>query len=137
MAISEHDLVQAEKRMQAAREDGYALSARYDRLSERIVIELSTGIQVAVPVMRIEGLVERTPDDLSKIEISPAGLGLHWPKLDVDVYLPSLLTGVFGSRNWMATQLGQRGGQATSPSKIAAARENGRRGGRPRKIATG
>jgi protein involved in temperature-dependent protein secretion len=137
MAISEHDLAQAEKRMQAIREDGYALSAWYDRRSERVVIELSTGIQVAIPAARIEGLAEKTPADLTDIEISPAGLGLHWPRLDVDVYLPSLMNGVFGSRRWMATQLGQRGGQATSPSKVAAARENGRRGGRPRKIATG
>jgi len=137
MAISEHDLLEAEKRMQAVREEGYALSARYDRGSRRVVIELSTGIQVAVPIVRIEGLAEASPDDLANIEISPAGLGLQWPDLDVDVYLPAFLNGVFGSRHWMATQLGQRGGQAKSPSKATAARENGRRGGRPRKIAAG
>ncbi len=31
------------------------------------------------------------------IEITPTGLGLRWPKLDADHYLPALLDGVFGS----------------------------------------
>lgn len=30
-------------------------------------------------------------------------------------------------------EIGRRGGSATSPEKAAASRENGRRGGRPRK----
>jgi len=40
------------------------------------------------------------------------GLGLHWPKLDADVYVPALLQGVFGSKQWMAAQLGAVGGKA-------------------------
>ena len=137
MAISEDELKQAGKRMQSIREGGYAVSARYDRRSRRIVVELNTGIQIAVPVSRIEGLGEATSAELAHVDVSPAGLGLHWPALDVDVYVPSLLNGVFGSRRWMATQLGQLGGRAISSSKAAAARENGRKGGRPRKAATG
>mgnify|MGYP002146897045 CR=1 FL=1 len=74
-------------------------------------------------------------DALADIEISPAGLGLHWPQLDADVYLPALLQGVFGSRTWMAAQLGSAGGQARSPAKAAAARANGRKGGRPPRSA--
>ncbi len=30
-------------------------------------------------------------------------------------------------------EIGRRGGEASSPAKAAAARENGKRGGRPRK----
>jgi hypothetical protein len=26
--------------------------------------------------------------------------GLHWPKLDADLYIPALMQGVFGSRRW-------------------------------------
>ena len=83
-----------------------------------------------------EGLADAKPADLAIIEITPAGLGLHWPKLDADLYLPALLEGVFGSLRWMAGLLGKSGGLARTEAKVAAARENGRRGGRPRKLAT-
>ena len=83
-----------------------------------------------------EGLADAKPADLAIIEITPAGLGLHWPKLDADLYLPALLEGVFGSPRWRAGLLGKSGGLARTEAKVAAARENGRRGGRPRKLAT-
>ena len=123
--------------MAALRENGFAVFARYDRRSARIVIDLNTGVQVAFPSRLAEGLADASPEDLAEIEISPAGLGLHWPKLDADVYLPALLQGVFGSKQWMAAQLGAAGGQARSQAKAVAARANGRKGGRPRKVAGG
>lgn len=135
MAIPEQDVQQAEGRMAALRDNGFAVSARYDRRTARIVINLSTGVQVAFPTRLTEGLAHASPEDLAEIEISPAGLGLHWPKLDADVYVPALLQGVFGSKRWMAAQLGGAGGKARSRAKAAAARENGRKGGRPRKVA--
>lgn len=135
MAMSESDFEQAESRMRALREAGHVVSARYDRRSSRIVLKLNTDIQLAIPVRRIEGLAEASADHLAEIEISPAGLGLFWPQLDVDVYVPALLQGVFGSRKWMAAQLGALGGQVRSEPKMAAARQNGQKGGRPRKVS--
>ncbi|TWF51918.1 DUF2442 domain-containing protein [Neorhizobium alkalisoli] len=122
--------------MNAERDSGYAVSARYDRRSGRLVITMNTDIQVAIPTSKIEGLSEADPEDLRDIEISSSGLGLHWPQLDADVYLPSLLQGIFGSRRWMAAQLGAAGGASRSAAKSATARENGRKGGRPRKTAS-
>jgi len=49
--------------------------------------------------------------------------------------VPGLLMGVFGTRAWMASELARRAGQAKSPAKAAAARVNGRKGGRPRRKA--
>lgn len=69
---------------------------------------------------------------LSVIRISPSGYGIHFPKLDVDLYLPALIQGIFGTRAWMAER-GRKGGQAVSKAKKAAARANGKLGGRPRK----
>jgi hypothetical protein len=37
------------------------------------------------------------------------------------------------SRAWMASELARRAGQTKSPAKAAAARTNGRKGGRPRR----
>jgi hypothetical protein len=122
--------------MALVREAGYAVSARYDRRRSRIVVALSTGIEVAFPTRLAEGLEGASPENLSDIEISPAGLGLHWPRLDADLYVPALLQGVFGSKSWMARQLGAQGGRARTDAKVAASRENGRKGGRPKKVAT-
>jgi hypothetical protein len=136
MDATDCEFEQAEKRTAALREAGYAVSARYDRKTSRIVVELSTGVQIAFPPRLAEGLADATPADLAGIEISPTGLGLHWPKLDADLYVPALLRGVLGSKRWMAAQLGVAGGQVRSTAKAAASRENGRKGGRPRKAAS-
>lgn len=137
MAISEQDLVAAEARFTATREAGTVTAARYDHTADRIIITLNTGVEIACPRHLIEGLSEASASALAEIEISPAGLGLglglHWPQLDADVYVPALLQGTFGSRRWMASQLGATGGHARSAAKAAAARANGRKGGRPRK----
>jgi hypothetical protein len=110
-----------------------ALSARYDRRMGRIVLQLSTGIDLAFPPQIAEGLETATPAQLAPIEISPSGFGIHFPRLDADIYLPALLEGFLGSRHWMASRLGAQGGKSVSPAKAAAARRNGGSGGRPRK----
>ncbi len=122
---------------QAQRQAGYAVSARYDRRTARVVVKLNTDVQISFPAKIAEGLADASPDDLAEIEISPSGLGLHWPKLDADLYVPGLLGGVFGSKRWMAAQLGAAGGRARSPAKTVSSRENGRKGGRPRKLVAG
>ena len=135
MAVSEREFARAEARLHSRSQTGYAPSARYDRRSERVIVMLNTGVQVAFPARLVEGLVGASPLDLSQIEISPAGLGLHWPRLDADVYVPALLQGVLGSKSWMAKELGSEGGRARTEAKVAAARDNGRKGGRPKKVA--
>lgn len=136
MAITEQQFEDAQARAAATRQAGHAVAARYDRKHGRVVVSLHNGVELAVPVELVEGLADATPDDLADIEVTPAGLGLHWPKLDADVYVPALMQGVFGSRRWMAAQLGATGGKATSKAKGDAARANGRKGGRPPKTAT-
>jgi hypothetical protein len=110
-----------------------AVSAHYDRARDRLVIELSTGDKIAFPPQRAQGLEAAGPTDLDPIDISPSGFGLHFPKLDADLWLPALLEGVFGSREWIAARLGARGGRVKSKAKAKAARANGKLGGRPRK----
>ena len=108
-------------------------SAHYDRRIGRIVIQLNTNLDVAFSPRDAQGLENATPAELSAIEVSPSGFGIHFPKLDADLYLPSLLEGFLGSRKWMASRLGAHGGKSRSDAKAAAAKRNGRRGGRPRK----
>jgi hypothetical protein len=111
-----------------------AVTARYDRRVGRVVIALSTGLEIGFKPHDVQGLEAARPAQLAEIEISPSGLGLHFPLLDADLYLPALLHGFLGSRQWMAQAMGKVGGKAATPQKAHAARTNGRLGGRPRKV---
>jgi Protein of unknown function (DUF2442) len=112
-----------------------AVAARYDRRSDRVVVSLSSGIDISFSPRQAQGLDNAKAVELAAIEISPSGLGLHFPKLDADLYLPPLLEGFLGSKRWMAAHMGKRGGQARSEAKAAASRRNGKLGGRPPKLA--
>jgi hypothetical protein len=115
-----------------------AISARYDRASGKIVIDLSSKVSVSFFPQDAQGLEHAKPSDFKNIEITPSGFGIHFPKLDADLYVPALLEGFLGTK-WMAARLGQLGGRSQSRAKKAASRANGRLGGRPakRRTATG
>jgi hypothetical protein len=112
-----------------------AIRAYYDRRRRRIFIRFSTGLDVSFSPRDAQGLEKATHAQLAGIEISPSGYGIHFPKIDADLYLPALLLGFLGSRNWIAGRLGALGGKSRSAAKISAAKRNGRRGGRPKKSA--
>jgi hypothetical protein len=114
-----------------------AVSATYDRRSGRVVVRLTSGIDVGFSPHDTQGLETAKPAQLDPIEISPSGLGLHFPKVDADLYLPALLEGVFGSRRWMAARLREREVRGRTAAKATAGRKNGGPRGRLRKTAPG
>jgi len=131
MAISKEAIDAARARV---KEDGpCAVAARYRPSIGKIEIEFDNGVTLAVPTSLIQGLAGAQAADLSKIEISPAGRGLHFPRLDADVFVPALFEGIYGSKAWMK-QSASTAGSTRSPAKSAAARANGKKGGRPRKV---
>jgi len=110
-----------------------AVKAQYDADAGRIVVDLANGCAYAFPTERVQELIGASGDDLADVEVDGAGFNLHWPKLDVDLYVPALVSGIFGTRAWMAGELARIAGKTKSPTKAAAARANGAKGGRPRK----
>lgn len=135
MAITEDTFAAATRRATARVNQSPGVTrAFFDPQQARVVLELNTGMVLTFPVQDIEGLSQATPQQLQQIEISPSGLGIHVPALDVDLYIPSLLQGFMGTKQWMAAQMGKTGGKATSAAKAAAARANGKLGGRPKKL---
>jgi hypothetical protein len=112
-----------------------ALSAYYDRKSGHIVIHLSSRLILSFSPRDAQGLENARPAQLDQIEITPSGFGIYFPKLDADLYVPGLLDGFLGSKKWMASRLGQAGGQSKSRAKRAASRANGKLGGRPKKVS--
>ena len=126
--------VAQERGKQEMEKGAYAIDARYSKTSQRIIVELASGATLMIPVNLIQGLQNATAKDLATIEILGVGSGLYWPRLEVDISVAGLLQGLFGSQSWMS-ELGKAGGRVSSPAKQAASRANGKRGGRPGKIA--
>ena len=134
MEITDAQLDAAEERGRIVMQtEPRAARARYDRRRERVVVALTNGCSFAFPPRMAQGLEDASDDQLAQLEILGLGYGLHWEALDVDLSIPGLLAGIFGTKAYMA----RRAGQATSPAKAAAARANGAKGGRPRKAVSG
>ena len=106
-----------------------AASARFDAATGRIVVELTSGAAFAFPARLGQGLEAATDEQLAQVVVQGAGYGLHWEDLDVDLSIPGLAAGMFGTKTHMA----RIAGRGISVAKSAAARTNGAKGGRPRK----
>lgn len=86
----------ATRAMTEERARGYAVRVRYDRWRGRVIIGFNNDLEHTFLVSHVSGLSGAPLDALRDIEISPSGLGLHWPRLDLDLYIPTLLRGVYG-----------------------------------------
>lgn len=113
---------------EADRIEPRAEGATYDPKQDLVLVILRSGFAFAFPPHAVEGLQGATAQDLSQVRISPSGDGLHWDSLDVDVSLKGLMMRALNLREWAPRILGQ----IRSEAKARAARENGRKGGRPR-----
>ena len=130
----ERQFAQATKRgEQRLQTEPRAQNAYYDTQHGRVVIELTNGCVFMFPAHLAQGLRNASARELGEIEVMAHGVALRWPKLDADFTVAGLVSGIFGTRAWMA-ELGRRGGSVTSEAKATAVRENGRKGGRPRKV---
>lgn len=96
-----------------------------------LILKLSDGHRRVIPREDLQGLQSATKDQIARVEILGNGTGLHWPALNLDHYVPSLLRRVYGTKSWMA-EIGRSGGSVKSVAKKKAARANGLKGGRPR-----
>ncbi|MDP2958767.1 MAG: DUF2442 domain-containing protein [Longimicrobiales bacterium] len=121
----------------ADRSEPRAKGARYDRRTGLIELALSNGCFFSFPAAQAEGLDMASADELARVEILGNGYALRWEALDVDLTVPGLLAGRLGSMRWMAEEMGRAGGRVRSVAKARAARQNGRKGGRPGKKRAG
>ena len=115
----------------AAKIEPRAARAIYRAREDALRIELTNGAVITVPVKLIPGLKRAAPCDVRSVQVLGRGGGLHWESLDLDLSVPALVSSVFAGPEWMA-ELARVGGRRSSAAKAAAARRNGRKGGRPR-----
>lgn len=127
-----------------------AFSAHFNRNKDCVEVELKSGVLLLVPTKLIEGVAGADPDLIDQLEMDKSGLVLNWEELGAGITVPNLARGSFGSGPWMdslrksgevsglpptASEMGRKGGRARTLRKSAAARVNGKLGGRPRKKA--
>lgn len=83
------------------------------------------------------GALEGIPiEELVRLEVWPDGSAIELEGRDVHISVDGLMTAVLPAMvppRTVAAIFASRGGRATSDAKRSSARENGRRGGRPRK----
>lgn len=111
-----------------------AVAASYERRTGRVMMELTSGFVFGFPARAIPALAKASDDQLSAVELSPGGSGLHWNDLDVDLSIPGLLLSSVG-RSEKLSEMARLAGRSRSRAKAKAARANGAKGGRPRKVA--
>ena len=111
-----------------------AVSAKYQRATHRVGLELTNGYLFAFPVGAIGALDIAKPTQLAAVEIDASGGTLRWDSLDVDVSVPALLLSALGV-NERLRHLASLAGRVRTDAKARAARANGLKGGRPPKRA--
>jgi hypothetical protein len=108
-----------------------AVRAWYDADRHLVMFEIRNGCVFGFPPPENPywGLKGATPAQLAEVEPIENGYGLHWEELDADLSIQGLMFDLLNIKAWYARWLGG----AKSEAKAAAARENGKKGGRPRK----
>jgi len=104
MAISDEEYERALQTMSTDQAAFSAESVTVDTQNGYLDITFPTGVNVRFPIQVLEGLQDANPEQLKDFKLSPSGLGLHWQQIGTDLYIPALIEGAFGSRDWM-TQL--------------------------------
>ncbi|MBW4443303.1 MAG: DUF2442 domain-containing protein [Plectolyngbya sp. WJT66-NPBG17] len=131
----EHQITQAKAAwVQAASTEPCAESVTFYPRKLQYTIALTNGAQFSFPVPLIRELAGASKEELVDVHLSGAGRSIHWEKLDVDFSVPGLVYRILGTKPSLS-ELGRHGGRKQSTAKSEAARQNGKKGGRPRKKA--
>ena len=112
----------------------HAKTAYLDRADRRIVVELTNGASLSIPVGLVPAIRNASDAHLAEVVVGPGGVGLHWERLDADLTV-GYLAGLALGKAVLLRAAGAAGGTARTAAKARAARINGRRGGRPREHA--
>ena len=111
------------------------MAVRYDRKSKLVVLELSNAAQLTIPADKLQGVATASEAARSDVRILGPNWAIEFPKIDEQFTVESLLTGVFGNRQWMI-KLSKPASRPKSPRRAAAIRANGRKESRPKKLVT-
>jgi hypothetical protein len=110
----------------------FVKSVEHDQRLNLLIVHLSTGYRLVLPVEQIEDISGATHEQLSNYKLIGPRTGIEFPAIDAALALDALLAGWYGTKKWM-TAMGRKGGLAKTVAKKRASRANGKLGGRPKK----
>jgi hypothetical protein len=103
-----------------------ATDIRYSPRTDKVTLTMRSGIAHVIPRTMIAELEGVSPRILAReLQLRVGGDAITVPSHDVDIAVSGLL------RDLAGFNIQRLGGLARTPAKAAAARANGRRGGRP------
>ncbi len=73
----------------------------YDEAQDAIVIYLKSDLFIGIPHRLIQGLDRATSEELQDFWITSNGDAVHWDNLDASFSIPGLVSGIYGTQNWM------------------------------------
>lgn len=131
--LTEETIDAAIKRGEANRASSLqAVSVTYEKPS--LVIRFEDGSGVLLPVNRYPEFNGFDAQDYANLTIGFAGTALCHEGKDLDVSIAGLISASPSLMAMAASVVASRNGRQSSAAKSEAARANGKKGGRPRKI---
>ena len=94
-----------------------AAAVHYAGRAGTSVIAWRNGAVFSFPARLGQGLEAASANELADVSIDGDGYGLHWEALDVDLAVPALLMGHFGSDNHMR-RLASASARRDAPQRV-------------------
>ncbi|HLQ46382.1 MAG TPA: DUF2442 domain-containing protein [Planctomycetaceae bacterium] len=85
-----------------------AVSAKYERQSQSVVLTLNNGARYEFPADLLQGVADARETQRAKIRIFGPGTSVDWPSVDMQFETINLLVGRFGNSKWMQELRRQR-----------------------------
>jgi hypothetical protein len=137
--LTEADLL-AQIQAREARPSGGEPAAEaisFEPSTRRFTLRLVGGTVVEFAADMLWELQGATDEQLAQVRLVPSGSTLKWPDLDADISVAGLVLGLLASPEWrqaLRRSVAREVASTRSSARAAAARENWKRGGRPRKV---
>lgn len=114
----------------------HAKGVRYLPEFEALAISFADQAAVLLPVKKYVELARLSLAELGRIEIGFGGTALCLDECDLHVSIAGLVSASKPLMELASTVIAARNGSRSSAAKALAARANGQKGGRPRKLAS-
>ena len=133
-AVTDDVLRRAFERGQQRRPALHASAVQYLADSQSLRIGFSDLSAVILPVKNYPELAQLSHAQLDRLVLGFAGSALCLEEQDLHVSIAGLVSASAPLMEMAATVVASRNGRRSSANKATAARENGQKGGRPRKV---
>ena len=113
----------------------HAKKVRYLPEFKSLLVSFVDNAAISLPVKKYAELAQLSLAELERIEIGFGGSALCLNERDLHVSIAGLVAASKPLMKLASTVIATRNGSRSSAAKALAARENGQKGGRPRKLA--